>query len=54
MSCRFARDLFISIAERPEFPKIEETVDENGVRTIVEYTINDEGKKVKVFIVTLH
>lgn len=27
---------------------ISDTVDENGIRTIVEYTINDEGKKVKV------
>ncbi|TEB31070.1 translation initiation factor eIF3g [Coprinellus micaceus] len=26
----------------------EETVDENGVRTIVEYTLNDDGKKVKI------
>ncbi|KAK7461981.1 translation initiation factor eIF3 subunit g [Stygiomarasmius scandens] len=29
-------------------PKGEDYVDENGVRTIVEYTINDAGKKVKV------
>ncbi|EJD43469.1 translation initiation factor 3, RNA-binding subunit [Auricularia subglabra TFB-10046 SS5] len=29
-------------------PKPEETIDENGVRTIVEYYKNDEGKTVKV------
>ncbi|TDL24567.1 translation initiation factor 3 RNA-binding subunit [Rickenella mellea] len=34
--------------EQPRLPKIEETVDENGVRTTIEYTVNDEGKKVKV------
>ena len=28
-------------------PKIEESVDENGIVTTVEYAINDEGKKVK-------
>ena len=26
----------------------EEFVDENGIRTVIEYTVNDEGKKVKV------
>ncbi|KAM5534729.1 hypothetical protein V8D89_011593 [Ganoderma adspersum] len=31
-----------------EQPKVEDFVDENGVRTTVEYTINDEGKKVKI------
>lgn len=31
----------------PEQPRIEDSVDENGIRTTVEYTINDEGKKVK-------
>ena len=25
-----------------------ETVDENGIRTVVEYSVNDAGKKVKV------
>jgi len=29
-------------------PKIQETVDANGVRTIVEYTTNEKGKKIKV------
>jgi translation initiation factor 3 subunit G len=29
-------------------PAYSETVDENGVRTIVEYSVNDDGKKVKV------
>ena len=28
-------------------PKIEETIDENGIRTIVEYTTNEDGKRVK-------
>ena len=31
-----------------EQPRIEDFVDENGIRTIVEYALNDEGKKVKV------
>ncbi|CAL1709340.1 unnamed protein product [Somion occarium] len=29
-------------------PKGEDYIDENGIRTIVEYTVNDDGKKVKV------
>jgi len=29
-------------------PKVEDYVDENGIRVTIEYTINDEGKKVKV------
>ncbi|KAI0746600.1 translation initiation factor 3, RNA-binding subunit [Daedaleopsis nitida] len=29
-----------------EQPKVEDYVDENGIRTTVEYTINDEGKKI--------
>lgn len=33
-------------SEQP--PKGEDYVDENGIRITVEYTINDEGKKVKV------
>jgi Eukaryotic translation initiation factor 3 subunit G len=28
--------------------KGEDYTDENGIRTIVEYTVNEEGKKVKV------
>jgi translation initiation factor 3 subunit G len=28
--------------------KVEDYVDENDIRTTVEYAINDEGKKVKV------
>ena len=28
--------------------KVEDFVDENGIRTTIEYTVNDEGKKVKV------
>ncbi|KAJ3519062.1 hypothetical protein NM688_g9357 [Phlebia brevispora] len=31
-----------------ELEKGEDYVDENGIRTTVEYTVNDEGKKVKV------
>jgi len=29
-------------------PKTEDFVDENGIRTTIEYTLNDEGKKVKI------
>ncbi|KAI0263000.1 translation initiation factor 3 RNA-binding subunit [Gloeopeniophorella convolvens] len=29
-------------------PKGEDYVDENGIRTTVEYTVNEEGKKVKI------
>ncbi|KAG5353646.1 hypothetical protein C0989_003783 [Termitomyces sp. Mn162] len=29
-------------------PRNEDFVDENGIRTVIEYTINDEGKKVKI------
>lgn len=32
-----------------EVPQITETVDKNGIITIVEYTTNEEGKKVKVW-----
>lgn len=32
-----------------EQPKLgEDFVDENGVRTTIEYVVNDEGKKLKV------
>ncbi|KAI0309400.1 translation initiation factor 3 RNA-binding subunit [Amylostereum chailletii] len=31
-----------------EQPKREDFIDENGVRTTIEYTVNDDGKKVKV------
>jgi len=34
------------IAEGPA--KIEDTIDENGIRTTVEFSVNDEGKKVKI------
>jgi hypothetical protein len=37
--------------EELEQPKIEQDfVDENGIRTTIEYAVNDEGKKVKVCI----
>ncbi|KAG6845159.1 hypothetical protein H0H87_012955 [Tephrocybe sp. NHM501043] len=29
-------------------PKNEDFVDENGIRTVIEYSLNDEGKKVKI------
>jgi len=29
-------------------PRVEEKVDANGIRTVVEYTTNEEGKKVKI------
>ena len=35
-------------ARYTEQPKNEESVDENGIRTIIEYALNDDGKKVKV------
>ena len=31
-----------------ELPKVEDYIDENGIRITVEYTVNDEGKKIKV------
>ncbi|KAF5383262.1 hypothetical protein D9615_004828 [Tricholomella constricta] len=31
-----------------EQPKNEDFVDENGIRTVIEYVLNDDGKKVKV------
>ncbi|KAF9456956.1 eukaryotic translation initiation factor 3 subunit G-domain-containing protein [Collybia nuda] len=34
--------------DEQEQPKNEDFVDENGIRTTIEYTINDEGKKVKI------
>ena len=33
-----------------ELPKSQEFVDEDGIRTTIEYTLNDEGKKVKVWL----
>lgn len=35
--------------EELEQPKLgEDFVDENGIRTTIEYIVNDDGKKVKV------
>ncbi|KAH8116032.1 translation initiation factor 3, RNA-binding subunit [Phellopilus nigrolimitatus] len=34
--------------EQPRLPKSEESTDENGIITTVEYSFNDEGKKVKI------
>jgi hypothetical protein len=31
-----------------EQPKNQDFVDENGIRTTIEYTVNEDGKKVKV------
>jgi hypothetical protein len=46
--------LTFSIDQGPKnLGAIQDTVDENGIRTIMEYTINDEGKKVKVCRVSL-
>lgn len=40
--------------EQPPAPQIgEDSVDENGVRTIVEYITNDDGKKIKVRLIPL-
>lgn len=36
------------VDELEQPPKGEDYVDENGIRITVEYTINDEGKKVKI------
>ncbi|KAH7882851.1 eukaryotic translation initiation factor 3 subunit G-domain-containing protein [Phlebopus sp. FC_14] len=29
-------------------PKVEDYIDENGIRIMIEYTVNEEGKKVKI------
>jgi len=42
--------LIPSLIPSSELPKNEEYVDENGIRTTIKYTINEEGKKVKVFV----
>ena len=34
--------------EELEPPKVEDYVDENGIRITIKHTVNDEGKKVKV------
>ncbi|KIM38380.1 hypothetical protein M413DRAFT_30212 [Hebeloma cylindrosporum] len=36
-----------------ELPKNEEFVDENGIRTTIEYTLNEDGKKVKKSVVDI-
>ncbi|EIW77425.1 translation initiation factor eIF3g [Coniophora puteana RWD-64-598 SS2] len=41
----WADDVDDQIAEQP---KIENYIDENGVRITVEYSVNDDGKKVKI------
>lgn len=46
----WADDVEVDELEPPkvEDPKVEDYVDEDGNRITVEYSINDEGKKVKV------
>lgn len=34
--------------DKKDLPQNEEYVDENGIRTTIEYTENDDGKRVKV------
>ncbi|KAJ7638331.1 translation initiation factor 3, RNA-binding subunit [Roridomyces roridus] len=34
--------------EASELPKNEDFTDENGIRTTIEYTVNEDGKKVKI------
>ncbi|KAJ6610999.1 translation initiation factor eIF3g [Mycena sp. CBHHK59/15] len=34
--------------DEAEQPKNEDFVDENGIRTTIEYTVNEDGKKVKI------
>jgi Mg-chelatase subunit ChlD len=50
---RLVSQLFASsfpfVQRQAEHPKNEDYVDENGIRTTVEYTINENGKKVKVW-----
>lgn len=36
----------VTTSDQPN--KVEDYVDENGIRVTVEYVLNDEGKKVKV------
>jgi translation initiation factor 3 subunit G len=42
--------LFVSsqVHHFPDQSKGEDFIDENGIRTTVEYTVNEEGKKIKV------
>lgn len=53
--CRWARSVWPHFCKHQSYqwkdtdqPRIEESVDENGIRTTIEYSLNDEGKKVKV------
>ena len=36
------------LTHTPDLPKNEDFIDENGIRTQIEYTVNENGKKVKV------
>lgn len=38
----------VELSDHTEMPKGEDYVDENGIRTTVEYSVNEDGKKVKV------
>ncbi|KZT56273.1 translation initiation factor 3, RNA-binding subunit [Calocera cornea HHB12733] len=48
--CRRAKTSWADDVDEPiiQKPKVEESVDENGLRTVVEYTVNEEGKRVKI------
>lgn len=48
VSSPFVPSFLASFCTSEQPTKSEDYVDENGVRTTVEYTVNDEGKKVKV------
>lgn len=50
----FTRVQIAKASSYTEQPKGEDYVDENGIRTTVEYTINEEGKKVKVRSIFAH
>ncbi|CAK5272134.1 unnamed protein product [Mycena citricolor] len=38
----------MSHAKSEEQPKNEDSIDENGIRTTIEYTVNEDGKRVKI------
>ncbi|KAF8884737.1 translation initiation factor 3, RNA-binding subunit [Gymnopilus junonius] len=48
MASSAAKTSWADDVDELELPKNEEFVDENGVRTTIEYAINEDGKKVKI------
>lgn len=48
MSSEAPKTSWADDVDEQEQPKGEDYTDENGIRTTVEYVINDEGKKVKI------